>query len=110
MQLPDQKAIDGTGFPGLRDKYDDHASTLYRTAFLGALLAAAAQSSTGNSNGYDSRSPGQEAVSGAVAEVLDTAHTIVERDANMAPTITITPGAQFSVFINADIALMEYLY
>ena len=108
--LPDQKAIDGTGFPGLRDKYDDHASTLYRTAFLGALLAAAAQSSTGNSSGYDSRSPGQEAVSGAVAEVLDTAHTIVERDANMAPTITITPGAQFSVFINADIALMEYLY
>lgn len=110
VQLPDQKAIDGTGFPGLRDKYDDHASTLYRTAFLGALLAAAAQSSTGNSSGYDSRSPGQEAVSGAVAEVLDTAHTIVERDANMAPTITITPGAQFSVFINADIALMEYLY
>lgn len=109
VQLPDQKAIDGTGFPGLRDKYDDHSSTLYRTAFLGALLAAAAQSATGNSSGYDSRSPGQEAVSGAVAEVLDTAHTIVERDANMAPTITITPGAQFSVFINADIALMEYL-
>lgn len=110
VQLPEQKAIDGTGFPGLRDKYDDHSSTLYRTAFLGALLAAAAQSATGNSSGYDSRSPGQEAVSGAVAEVLDTAHTIVERDANMAPTITITPGAQFSVFINADIALMEYLY
>ena len=44
------------------------------------------------------------------AFVLDTAHTIVERDANMAPTITITPGAQFSVFINADIALMEYMY
>lgn len=110
VQLPDQKAIDGTGFPGLRDKYDDHSSTLYRTAFLGALLAAAAQSATGNSSGYDNRSPGQEAVSGAVAEVLDTAHTIVERDANMAPTITITPGAQFSVFINADIALMEYLY
>lgn len=110
VQLPEQKAIDGTGFPGLRDKYDDHSSTLYRTAFLGALLAAAAQSVTGHSSGYDSRSPGEEAVSGAVAEVLDTAHTIVERDANMAPTITITPGAQFSVFINADIALMEYLY
>lgn len=110
VQLPEQKAIDGAGFPGLRDKYDDHSSTLYRTAFLGALLAAAAQSATGNSNGYENRSPGEEAVSGAVAEVLDTAHTIVERDANMSPTITITPGAQFSVFINADIALMEYLY
>jgi len=110
VQLPEQKAVDGTGFPGLRDKYDDHSSTLYRTAFLGALLAAAAQSATGKSSGYDTRSPGEEAVSGAVAEVLDTAHTIVERDANMAPTITITPGAQFSVFINADIALMEYLY
>lgn len=110
VQLPDQKAIDGTGFPGLRDKYDDHSSTLYRSAFLGALLAAAAQSATGDSNGYENRSPGEEAVSGAVAEVLDTAHTIVERDANMSPTITIRPGAQFSVFINADFSLMEYLH
>lgn len=110
FNLPDQKAVDGTGYPGLADKYDEHSSTLYRTAFLSALFAAAAQSATGDSGGYENRSPGQEAVSGAAASVLDTAQTIVERDANITPTINIQPGFQFSVFINQDFSLGEYYY
>lgn len=110
VNLPDQQGIDGAGYPGLQDKYDDHSSTLYRSAFLAAIFAAAAQSTTGDSNGYDNRSPGEEAVAGSVASILDTAQTIVERDANIAPTITISPGYQFSVFINQDFALGEYLY
>lgn len=110
VNLPDQQGIDGAGYPGLQDKYDDHSSTLYRSAFLAALFAAAAQSATGDSNGYDNRSPGEEAVAGSVSSILDTAQTIVERDANIAPTITISPGYQFSVFINQDFALGEYLY
>ncbi|HJA44807.1 MAG TPA: TrbI/VirB10 family protein [Candidatus Phascolarctobacterium stercoravium] len=110
VNLPDQQGIDGAGYPGLQDKYDDHSSTLYRSAFLAAIFAAAAQSATGDSNGYDNRSPGEEAVAGSVASILDTAQTIVERDANIAPTITISPGYQFSVFINQDFALGEYLY
>ena len=61
---------------------------------MAALFAAAAQSATGDSNGYDNRSPGEEAVAGSVASILDTAQTIVERDANIAPTITISPGYQ----------------
>lgn len=110
VNLPDQQGIDGAGYPGLQDKYDDHSSTLYRSAFLAALFAAAAQSATGDSNGYDNRSAGEEAVAGSVASILDTAQTIVERDANIAPTITISPGYQFSVFINQDFALGEYMY
>lgn len=110
VNLPDQQGIDGAGYPGLQDKYDDHSSTLSRSAFLAAIFAAAAQSATGDSNGYDNRSPGEEAVAGSVASILDTAQTIVERDANIAPTITISPGYQFSVFINQDFALGEYLY
>ena len=110
VNLPDQQGIDGAGYPGLQDKYDDHSSTLYRSAFLAAIFAAAAQSATGDSNGYDNRSPGEEAVAGSVASILDTAQTIVERDANIAPTITISQGYQFSVFINQDFALGEYLY
>ncbi|EEX76788.1 hypothetical protein SELSPUOL_01895 [Selenomonas sputigena ATCC 35185] len=30
--LPDQQAIDGVGFPGLLDRYDDHRSSAYRSA------------------------------------------------------------------------------
>lgn len=108
INLPKQQGIDGAGYPGLKDKYDSHSSTLYRTAFLSAIFAAAAQSATGNTSGTDTRSPGQEAVSGAVADVLRTAKTIVDRDASINPTIEIRPGYRFSVFINQDFALNAY--
>lgn len=109
LDLPDQKAIDETGTPGLIDKYTTHSSTLFKTAFMTALLGAAAQSATGNTSGDDNRSPGQEAVAGAVAEVMKTASDLIDRDANIAPTITISPGYQFNIFINQDLLIGEYI-
>lgn len=109
LELPDQKAIDGTGTPGLIDKYTTHSSSLFKTAFMTALLGAAAQSATGNTSGDDNRSPGQEAVAGAVAEVMETASDLIDRDANIAPTITISPGYQFNIFINQDLLIGEYV-
>lgn len=108
LMLPDQQAIDGTGYPGLADKYTEHSGRLYRTAFLSALFAAAAQSATGNTSGSDTRSPGQEAVAGAVASVLNTGNKLIERDAKISPTIEIEPGFQFSVFVNQDLSMGEY--
>ncbi|MGE1063606.1 TrbI/VirB10 family protein [Megasphaera paucivorans] len=100
LTLPNQQAIDGTGYPGLMDKYNEHRGKLYQTAFFSTLLSAAAQSLTGNTSGSDSRSPGQEAVSGAVASILQTGQKLMDKDANVNPTIEIEPGFQFSVFVN----------
>ena len=108
LSLPGFQGMDGAGYPGLKDKYDQHSSTLLRTAFLTALFAAGAQAATGNSSGADTRSPGEEAVAGSVASMLNTAQSIVNRDANLNPTISIRPGLQFSVFINRDIRLGAY--
>lgn len=108
LALPEQQAIDGTGYPGLKDKYTDHSGKLYRTAFLSSILAAAAQSATGHTSGSDNRSPGQEAIAGAVASILNTGNTLVQRDASMGPTIEIAPGYQFSVFVNQDLLIGEY--
>jgi type IV secretory pathway VirB10-like protein len=108
FMLPDQQAIDGVGFPGLLDRYDDHRSSAYRSGFMSALLAAGVQSLTGNTSGNDERSPGQEAVSGAVASILSTGQRFVDQDLNRGATIEIRPGFQFSVFINQDLAINEY--
>ena len=108
LDLPNQNAIDGPGMPGLEDKYPSHSSTLFKTAFMTALLGAAAQSATGNSGGDDDRSPGQEAVSGAVAQVMETASNLLSRDSNINPTITISQGMQFNIFINKDLLIGEY--
>lgn len=108
LTLPEQQAIDGTGYPGLKDKYSDHSGRLFRTAFLSSIFAAAAQSATGHSSGSDDRSPGQEAVAGAVASILNTGNTLVQSDAGIGPTIEIEPGFQFSVFVNQDLLVGEY--
>lgn len=109
IDLPDQQAIDGVGYPGLKDQYTQHTGKLYSTAFMTALISAAAQSATGNTSGDDERSPGQEAVSGAVADVLDAMKDVIDRDSSVAPTITIRPGSEFSVFINQDLYIPEYV-
>jgi type IV secretory pathway VirB10-like protein len=108
INLPNQNAIDGTGMPGLAEKYTNHTGSLFKTAFMTALLGSAAQSATGNTSGDDNRSPGQEAVSGAVAQVMQTASQILNREGNTSPTITISPGHAFNIFINQDLSLGEY--
>ena len=108
VNLPNQNAIDGTGMPGLAEKYTNHTGSLFKTAFMTALLGSAAQSATGNTSGDDNRSPGQEAVSGAVAQVMQTASQILNREGNTSPTITISPGHAFNIFINQDLSLGEY--
>lgn len=108
ITLPNEQAIDGVGYSGLKDKYTEHSGKLYGTAFVTALLAAAAQSATGDSSGSDDRSPGQEAVSGAVADVLNSAKSLIDRQSNVQPTATIRPGMEFSVFITQDLFLDEY--
>lgn len=109
INLPDQKAIDGVGYPGLSDIYNEHRGSAYRTAFMSALLGAFAQSATGDTSGTENRSPGQEAVSGAVASLLQTGQKMVEKDLSKNATIEIQPGFQFSVFINQDLLIGEYV-
>lgn len=108
IALPSMNAIDGIGYPGLKDQYTEHNGKLFGATFMSALIAAAATAATGGDSGSDNRSTGQEAVSGAVAEVLDAASTIIDRQASVQPTITIRPGFEFSVYINGDISIPEY--
>ena len=110
LTLPDQQAIDGVGYPGLVDKYDDHRGSIYRAGFITALLGAGMQSLTGNTSGTDNRSPGEEAVSGAVASILRTGQQLIAKDVDAQPTIEITPGYQFSVFINQNLSIGAYEY
>ena len=107
IQLPNQNAIDGTGMPGMKDQYTQHSGSIFRSAFLTSILGAAAQSATGNTSGDDNRSPGQEAVSGAVAQVMQAASKLVDRAADQEATITIRPGTAFSIFINQDLMLRD---
>lgn len=108
ITLPNLPAIDGTGMPGLKDIYDSHTGNLLRTAVFGTMVSAIAQSTTGNTGGSDTRSPGQEAVSGGVKEIQDVISDLVKRSAQNQITIEIRPGKEFSLFVTQDISIPEY--
>ena len=108
ITLPNLPAIDGTGMPGLKDIYDSHTGNLLRTAVFGTMVSAIAQSATGNIGGSDTRSPGQEAVSGGVKEIQNVISDLVKRSAQNQITIEIRPGKEFSLFVNQDISIPEY--
>lgn len=108
ITLPNLPAIDGTGMPGLKDIYDSHTGNLLRTAVFGTMVSAIAQSATGNTGGSDTRSPGQEAVSGGVKEIQEVISDLVKRSAQNQITIEIRPGKEFSLFVTQDISIPEY--
>lgn len=108
ITLPNIPAIDGTGMPGMEDKYDTHTNSLFKTAFMSSLVTAVAQSATGDTGGTDTRSPGQEAVSGAVSQIADAASKLIDQAAQTQATIEIRPGKAFSLFVTQDLNIPEY--
>lgn len=109
ISLPNIPAIDGAGMPGMEDKYDTHTNSLFKTAFMSSLVTAVAQSATGDTGGTDTRSPGQEAVSGAVSQIADAASKLIDQAAQTQATIEIRPGKSFSLFVTQDLNIPEYI-
>lgn len=108
IMLPKLPTVDGTGMPGMKDKYDQHINSLFKTAFATSLVTAMAQAATGGTSGDDTRSPGQEAVSGAVAQFQDAANSLIGQAANQQATVEIRPGKDFNIFVTQDLSISQY--
>lgn len=108
IMLPKLPTVDGTGMPGMKDKYDQHMNNLFKTTFATALVGAMAQAGTGGTSGDDTRSPGQEAISGAVAQFQNAASALIGQAANQQATIEIRPGKDFNIFVTQDLSIGQY--
>lgn len=108
IMLPKLPTVDGTGMPGMKDKYDQHMNNLFKTTFATALVGAMAQAGTGGTSGDDTRSPGQESISGAVAQFQNAASALIGQAANQQATIEIRPGKDFNIFVTQDLSIGQY--
>ena len=114
IDLPDVGAIDGTGIPGLRDQYSSHESTFLRGALFSALLGYAADKVSDDSGSTTSSGWGgttttyNDALSSAVDKITDRWIDRADSQASRAATVTIRPGTQFAVYINADLSIPSY--
>lgn len=117
IKLPEQRAVDKSGYAGMKDKYDSHDSTFFRSALISGVmsyLADEVDSKAGRSSKTSTTGSGREenyktALNETVENITDRIMERSDRDANRNPTITIRPGFQFNVFINEDFVAYEYI-
>ena len=110
--LPEYKSVDGVGYSGLRDKYTNHTWLKMRSIFTGAIFAgaitASSHKSSGSSSDDDNRSAGEEAVAGAISEILNGISNEVDKNNDIEPTGTVREGYQFNILLHTDLRIRPY--
>ena len=102
--LERQPGSDAEGYAGLEDGVDYHWGELFKAAALSTLLSV----------GAEAGSSGQESDivralrNGASDSISQTGQQIVQRQLNIAPTLTIRPGFSVRVIVTRDLALEPY--
>ncbi|MGH6696449.1 TrbI/VirB10 family protein [Sphingopyxis sp.] len=98
IQLARQPGSDAAGMAGLSDRTNYHWGQVFRAALVSTLLGIGAE--LGDS--------GDDRIARAIREgsqdsIGQTGRSLVERQAAIAPTLTIRPGYQFRVIVTRDL-------
>lgn len=102
--LERQPGADGGGYAGLQDGIDHHWGELFKAAALSTILSV----------GAEAGSSGQESDivralrSGVSDSVSQVGQQIVQRQLQIAPTLTIRPGFPVRVIVTHDLMLEPY--
>lgn len=102
--LERQPGADAEGYAGLEDGVDYHWGELFKAAALSTLLSV----------GAEAGSSGQESDivralrNGASDSINQTGQQIVQRQLNIAPTLTIRPGFPVRLIVTRDLVLEPY--
>lgn len=107
VSLGNMPGVDSAGYPGLKDRVNNHEGKVLGATLLTSLMSAAAQIAAGNTSSSN-ESANQLAVSGAAANVLNAGSKMLEKNININPTIQISPGTVFNILVNQDLILRPY--
>ncbi|MFG1352589.1 TrbI/VirB10 family protein [Xanthobacter autotrophicus] len=97
--LERQPGADAEGYAGLEDGVDYHWGELLKAAVLSTILSVGASAGTSGSDS-DLASALREGASDSISQ---TGRQIVQRQLNIAPTLTIRPGYPVRVIVTRDL-------
>jgi type IV secretion system protein VirB10 len=104
MVLERQPGADAKGYAGLEDGVDYHWGALFKAAALSTILSVGAEAGSSGEEADIARA----LRSGASDSVSQVGQQIVQRQLDIAPTITIRPGFPMRVLVTRDLALEPY--
>ncbi|WP_234054189.1 MULTISPECIES: TrbI/VirB10 family protein [unclassified Xanthobacter] len=102
--LERQPGADAEGYAGLEDGVDYHWGELFKAAVLSTILSVGASAGSSGSDS-DLVSALKEGASDSISQ---TGRQIVQRQLNIAPTLTIRPGFPVRVIVTHDLVLEPY--
>ncbi len=102
--LERQPGSDAEGYAGLEDGVDYHWWDLAKAAVLSTILSVGAEAGSSGQESDIMRALRQ----GASDSVSQTGQQIVQRQLNIAPTLTIRPGFPVRVIVTRDLVLEPY--
>lgn len=102
--LERQPGADVQGYAGLEDGVDYHWGSLFKAAVLSTILSVGAEAGTSQNE----NSLVQAIRSGASNSISQTGQQIVQRQLNVAPTLTIRPGFPVRVIVTHDLVIEPY--
>ena len=102
--LERQPGADAEGHAGLEDGVDYHWGDLFMAAVLSSILSVGAEAGTSGQDNEIVRALRQ----GASDSVSQTGRQVVQRQLEVAPTLTIRPGFPVRVLVVRDLVLAPY--
>lgn len=102
--LERQPGADTQGYAGLEDGVDYHWGDLFKGAILSTILSVGAEAGSSGTESDLVRALRQ----GASDSVSQTGQQIVQRQLDVAPTLTIRPGFPVRVIVTRDLVLEPY--
>lgn len=102
--LEREPGADAEGYAGLEDGVDYHWGELFKAAALSTVLSIGAQAGSSDQESDIMRALRQ----GASDSISQTGQQVVQRQLNIAPTLTIRPGYPVRVIVTRDLVLEPY--
>ncbi|MEJ5074849.1 TrbI/VirB10 family protein [Enterobacter ludwigii] len=107
LELKGMGAIDAAGYAGFADQVDHHYWKIFGNAFVLGMITGATEAGVSDGNSDDTSTA--EAVNNGVAEQFsETGSTLIEKNLDVQPTITIRSGYKFNIMLNKDAVLAPY--
>ncbi|MFJ3459431.1 TrbI/VirB10 family protein [Scandinavium goeteborgense] len=107
LELKGMGALDAAGYAGFADQVDHHYWKIFGNAFVLGMITGATEAGVSDDNSDDTSTA--ESVNNGVAEQFsETGSTLIEKNLDVQPTITIRSGYKFNIMLNKDVVLEPY--
>lgn len=107
LELKGMGALDAGGFAGFEDQVNHHYWKIFGNAFILGMITGATEA--GISDDDDDDTSTAEAVNnGVTQQFAETGSTLIEKNLDVQPTITIRNGYKFNIMLNKDVVLPPY--